>query len=451
MKVTEEMTLRRLSTAAMATSSILAFSTAGHAQDGSAGIYDSAIEGYESNPSYIDCDPFMGRTVCAEFRLTRRNIEATYERLVLPQPAGPDEISAGLYGSAQEGYADNPRYIDCDRFRDVTICAEFELNASNIEEVHFQLVQAEPSPEPDPLQAGIFETVSEGYETNPNFVDCDRFRGVFVCAVFNLNRRNIEQVYNDVIADQEAAQTPINVTPQHHFQTLVDALTEPHEGRLAGVPDFFDWAFGPRVGFGNTLPEGWNAMIVAGAINQDADRQHLIGDNTRIEVRNLNALILSKSTGEWRYVQQNEAVTGAAFRNDFGGNTNTPADIRNEPDGGVSVRLMPGYNFHFFAPQRVEIDPDDVGGVITFGQVRLILNDPNGEDDRRDDVFLGTVGADYWKSLTAPFDNLRTNGDVVIPQIRHIGNEWEYHYLTTLTETELLRNPPPLDFSDIDF
>ncbi len=78
-------------------------------------------------------------------------------------------------------------------------------------------------------------------------------------------------------------------------------------------------------------------------------------------------------------------------------------------------------------------------------QARLILDGPSGPDDRAQARYLLDVGADYWQSLTAQWDNWETNGDAAIGRFKYVGSEWRAFNMTTLSGEELQANPPPLD------
>jgi hypothetical protein len=69
-----------------------------------------------------------------------------------------------------------------------------------------------------------------------------------------------------------------------------------------------------------------------------------------------------------------------------------------------------GYNFHFWpAEGRVAMDLTDIQGVWVSIDARLIP-DTGAYDDHCAANFMLSAGADYWKSLTAEWDNFKTNG-----------------------------------------
>lgn len=226
-------------------------------------------------------------------------------------------------------------------------------------------------------------------------------------------------------------------------ETIIADMTLPHERRPHGVPASFDWGRGPRIGMGND-PKGFRALIAWGQVYEAAEGNP--ATNTRVHVRALQLYVRSRRTGEWRRVQGPGEIEGSAFTEDFGGNATGPPDVRRERGGGVSVTAGEGYGFHFWSGAgRVEIEPDDVGGVFATCQARLILDDPAGEDDRGRARYVFSVGADYWTTLAAEWDEWRTNGDVGIGRFKAVTVEWQAFNMTSLSPDQVREDPPPLD------
>lgn len=94
-------------------------------------------------------------------------------------------------------------------------------------------------------------------------------------------------------------------------------------------------------------------------------------------------------------------------------------------------------------------------------QCRLILDDPDGEDDRDGARYLMGVGGDWWKSMTAVWDQWTTNHDMGIGRFRFVTSEWRGYNMISLPEDQVRENPPPIagstgvdrasDFSVQDF
>ena len=224
--------------------------------------------------------------------------------------------------------------------------------------------------------------------------------------------------------------------------TIIYDMTPPHEGMPHGVPTSYNWASKPRVGWGNN-PQGFKAMIAWGQLYEAATGNP--ATNTRVQIRNIRAYMLSKRDGQWYLLQSSTRVEGAAFREDFAGNDNKAADIRYEPDGSISVKAGQGYNFHFWTPSRVSIDPNDVGGILTNVQARLVIDNPQQVDDRSQARYVLSMGGDYWLNLTAKWDNWQTNGDIGIGKFKYVTTRWRAFNMTTLSPEQITQNLPPLE------
>ncbi|MGA7937875.1 MAG: hypothetical protein WCA35_30275, partial [Kovacikia sp.] len=150
------------------------------------------------------------------------------------------------------------------------------------------------------------------------------------------------------------------------IQTIITDMQSPHQGKPHGVPDNYDWARGPRIGMGND-PKGFKAAVAWGQLYEAAEGNTAV--NSRVQIRNIKAYLLSKRDRRWHLLQSSEFVEGSAFREDFAGNINQSANIRYEPEGGISVKTGQGSNFHFWTKgKRAAIDPKDVDGIFTTVQ-----------------------------------------------------------------------------------
>lgn len=233
------------------------------------------------------------------------------------------------------------------------------------------------------------------------------------------------------------------------LQQLIDDMNEPHAAKPSGVPDI-GWDTNPRIGYGNTPPEGWDAMMPWGQVYTDDT-----GDNTtnvRFQIKNLQTWYFSKKMGQWiEWKSASNTIGGANYNEDFADDISVTADIRPESSnvGGISSTLKPGYNFHFWADSRVKIDPDDITAVWSGVDARLILDDNDGKDERTEARMMMSVGADYWLSLDAAWDQWQTNGDIFIGRFRYITSEWQRFHAHTMTQEQILRSPlPPFRIED---
>lgn len=226
------------------------------------------------------------------------------------------------------------------------------------------------------------------------------------------------------------------------IQTIVDDMQPPHEGVPHGVPKSYNWALGPRVGMGNN-PQGFKAMIAWGQLYEAATGNFAI--NTRVQIKDIEAYVLSKQDSKWYLLQSSRRVEGNAYREDFVDDINIPADVRYEQYGSISVKPGKGDNFHFWcATGKTPIDPNNISGIFTTVQARLVVDNPQKPDDLDSARYLLSMGGDYWLNLTAKWDNGKTNADIGIGKFKYVKKEWQAFNMTTLSPEAIGRNPPPI-------
>jgi hypothetical protein len=236
--------------------------------------------------------------------------------------------------------------------------------------------------------------------------------------------------------------TPENTGPT--IDQLVDDMKGLHEKEPNNVPH--DWAKGPRMGYGNNpvnyKGEKFRAFIPWGQVYVAKGTEPVA--NTRVQLKNIKAFFLSKTDNQWKALQSTELVGGAYYTEDFGGNANIPATTRRETEG-LSVKIIKGYNYHFWSENgRTSINPDDIAGIATTIQARLVVDDKNQPDDRNTSTYILSMGGDYWLALNSQWDSTWTTvGDAAIGKFRLVANEWKSFSMHTLTEDELRKNPPP--------
>jgi hypothetical protein len=195
-------------------------------------------------------------------------------------------------------------------------------------------------------------------------------------------------------------------------------------------------------------PGNFNAMMGWGQVYADAEGNP--AENTRVHIKNLQIYVLSKSTGTWNLMQSSEKVRGSAFKEDFGNHATIAPDIREEADGGLSVKLESGYNYHFWGSGgRTTIDPDDIGGVLSTVEARLVVDDPSKPDDRNKARLMMSVGGDYWLNETVKWGK-EVHGGIGLGRFRFIDSEWDAFNMSTMTENQLRQNPPPIPLVDVD-
>jgi hypothetical protein len=216
-----------------------------------------------------------------------------------------------------------------------------------------------------------------------------------------------------------------------------------NEGYPHGVPLSYDWANGPVINMGNNSNgqqaiTSWGVVYVASQGN--------LATNTRVNLRDLQLYFLQKSTAKWLLLQNTSRPDGAAYPEDFQGNS-VPGDVRSETDGSISVTAGNGYNFHFYPANRGAINSTDIGGVVAVFEARLIVGNPMLADDRSTAQYLCGAGADYYQNVSGP--GIQNNPSVGNGKMKYLKEEWRSFAMTTLTESQLANNPPPIDLSGI--
>jgi len=227
-------------------------------------------------------------------------------------------------------------------------------------------------------------------------------------------------------------------------QLLIDDMTIPNAVKPHGI-EGADWATGPRIGQGDRWPEGWTCATQWGQIYFASDGSPAV--NVRVAIREPAYWILSRRNGKWQRVQYSVRPEGAAYREDFANDDSVSADVRQEPDGSVSIRLIPGHNYHFWPsdPGRVSVDVTDVAGQASVFYARLLVDDPAKPDDRGQARLIGSCGGDHWRAHGVPWKaDWSNNGDWAIGRFKLLTSEWQACTACTVPADALRRNPPPV-------
>ena len=228
---------------------------------------------------------------------------------------------------------------------------------------------------------------------------------------------------------------------QTTLEEIINDMLLKHEGLPHGVPSGYDWQSKPRKGAAEPKA-GWTAAIAWGQVYEWAGGNP--ATNTRIQIKDLAFYYLSKKDNQWRLLQSALRVSGANYREDFVGDVNKPANTRVEKDGSISVTCGGGYNYHFWPNSgRITIPSNDVAGCFVTVKARLVVDDTTKPDDRENAKYLMSVGGDWWQSLTAPWDNFKTNADIGIGRFRYITSEWKSFNMYSVPADTIRNNPPP--------
>jgi hypothetical protein len=250
-------------------------------------------------------------------------------------------------------------------------------------------------------------------------------------------------------ADEAGAQTSAPSLPAGHTALALPAaeLTEiarpfgtRHEALADGVPLSYDWALASRIGRGNQVPSGYGALTGWGQVFWAAGSGAGTAAAQAAEIKDSQTYVCSGPTRQWQRVQQG-GIEGAAFRADFAGNDNVPAQLTEVAQGHVRVGFPTGRAFHYWPRQgRTTLTASDaLCGVMVVFQARAVAADGSPLPAGVAPALLIGGGADYWASTTAAWNQYQTNQDVGIGQLRRLSGHWRWYGITTAAPADLLR------------
>ena len=252
---------------------------------------------------------------------------------------------------------------------------------------------------------------------------------------------------------QSSATAQLTITSSTAQATLIyNDQIAPHDA------DWHGWPYGynePRIGEGNVPPSTngvkWKAAVPwgVGYIDKAGDPS----TNCRVNLRNMQLWFLSKATGQWSQLIHTNNIDGDSYYEDFRDDFSKPSDVRTESDGTVSYGHVgkgawAGFNIHFFPTNRVQFNPNDVGGWLSTFEARLIKDNPTGVDDRNIAKILCQCGADYWQTLTSSMPAGQTYEPAIGGgRFKYVNSNWRTFLMTTCTLQQLQNFPPPIDLS----
>jgi hypothetical protein len=219
--------------------------------------------------------------------------------------------------------------------------------------------------------------------------------------------------------------------------------TMPDEQIPHGVPSYFDWYSHPVVhdaadSHGYAYANPW------GQVYDVATGNPLPRD--RVEIRDLQMWVLSKSTGQWAALYASPpTISGALYPESYSGSaigasidgTTAPGSIIASPNLRWDGSLVTGYQLHFY-PQaaRVAIDPTNVVAVAVAARVRLARTNPASSQYPG---LLANVGADFWACATG----CSTGSGSGEGRMVTVKGDWRVITYTTETVAQIQTNPLP--------
>ena len=209
-----------------------------------------------------------------------------------------------------------------------------------------------------------------------------------------------------------------------------------HEALPAGVPLDYDWARMSKQDGGNRVPAGFTAFTGWGQAFWASDAT---AGGQAVEIRDNQTFLctVSGSTRQWLRVQRGD-IEGAAFLASFAGNENMPATVDAVQAGHARVRFPAGRAFHYWPRQgRITLEGDSLCGTLVVFQARAVANDGSPLAAGATSALLVGAGGDYWSTLSAPWDNYKTNVGVGVGQLRRLTPQWRWYGLNTASAADL--------------
>jgi hypothetical protein len=212
---------------------------------------------------------------------------------------------------------------------------------------------------------------------------------------------------------------------------IVNDMKGNHEALPKGVPAHYDWQARPRIGMGNN-PSGANRLQFWIHVYEPTTGNS--SSTGRVQIANAKLYYLRKDTNRWEKLQEDSNLQGASFPETYSGATKTGDTQAANP--GISVRAGSkstagsGYMFHGWISWMATINPNNVAGVFSTFDARLI-GDSNAK-------YIASAGADYKNQDWAVY------GDAAIGKFKWVTSSWKSFNMHTLTESQIRQNPPPI-------
>jgi hypothetical protein len=261
---------------------------------------------------------------------------------------------------------------------------------------------------------------------------------------------SVDEVINDMAMLNEGPLLGVNQS--YGFAKGPGFVMMGNDPRLTNTPAWFDRSI-PGIG----LTTYWGAIIPWFVMFEGVGNT---ATNSRIHIRNLKMYWKSKSDGAWRVWGSMTDAGGSycAQGGNYAGCTGGDIIKRREADGGYSVRMVPGMNFHgWWNDGLVSINGPDIAAVFVTMQHRLVVDDAARGDDRAAAKYLVHVGADYYPSATSGSFGLAANPGVGVSRSKYATSNWRAVSMLTfsdvgsqepgggITRAQFLASPPPLE------
>lgn len=194
---------------------------------------------------------------------------------------------------------------------------------------------------------------------------------------------------------------------------------------------------------------GWGVLHEEGTSQYSGSTRLNTATNLRLGIRNCVVAMRRKSTGVWQELAKtNSPGWFRAFETNHR-YADGSVDLRNNNTDGGQELLLPagaGYSYHFVAPgYKMDLSSivADIDAIHVCCQVRLVLDNPAGTDDRANAKWMIYVGGDWMPNGTSEVGQDGRPGYALsrLKRMRTDGN-WEWINCINILEQRQDNNNP---------
>lgn len=182
-------------------------------------------------------------------------------------------------------------------------------------------------------------------------------------------------------------------------------------------------------------PEYWDVISPWFVIYPGVENH---ANNVRVKISNIVVYILEQSTNKWKKIDTGFGKPTWAGNYGFDLSTHVSGTkSRIEPDGTLSYKLDANMHPIHGGVKSSVVNGSEVTAVFARLESQLILDDPDGNDDRQAAQILVNVGVDFYPALAsvADFAPMRFNPGAGASRFGLVRAEPRTHYFATI-------NPP---------
>lgn len=205
-----------------------------------------------------------------------------------------------------------------------------------------------------------------------------------------------------------------------------------HEALPKGVPDSFDWQARPKKDRWNSPSADFKALTGWG---QAFWVQGETATPSYLQLREHQTLVCHGAQRQWSLVQRNR-VEGAEFRPDYQGNLAVPTPFFASTGDTNLVGWGPLGAYHYWPfGGRAALPEGPLCGLLVLVQARAVP--AREEAGAAPPAILMGMGADYWLSKSAPWDNYRTNQGLGVGRLKLVRADWAWFGISSASDADL--------------